>query len=72
MWYMHGEDAGGVVCRLETMTQEKATKSEELQRAQGECREAKLKLSAAQEKVADGVEAVSAAHRAADERCCAA
>ena len=61
-----------VLCRLEMMTLEKAQKSEELQRAQGECREAKLKLSSAQEKVADGVEAVSAAHRAADERCCPA
>lgn len=54
--------------RLETLTREKSQKSDELQRAQEECRDAKLRLSTAHEKVADGVEAVSAAHRAADER----
>ena len=54
------------------MTREKSQKSNELQRAQEECRDAKLRLSTAHEKVADGVEAVSAAHRAADERLDAA
>ena len=47
---------------------EKGQAAEELQRAQAECREAHLKLSHAQERVADAVQAVSAAHRAADER----
>lgn len=55
-------------CRLETLAREKRQAGEELQRAQVECREAHLKLSSAQERVADAVQAVSAAHRAADDR----
>ena len=54
--------------QLEEAAREKARLSAELERTQGECQQAQRKLSDAQEMVAQSVQAVSFAHRAADER----
>ena len=54
--------------QLEEVAREKSRLGAELERVQGECRAAQLKLSEAQEKVAQSVQAVNAAHRAADDR----
>ena len=54
--------------QLEEAAREKARLSAELERVQGECHRAQQKLSDAQEIVAQSVQAVSSAHRTADER----
>ncbi len=54
--------------QLEEAAREKQRLGADLERVQGDARQAQLRLSEAQDRVAQSVQAVTSAHRAADER----